>query len=103
MRAFVQVLQAHRSSNRSNRAATAQQVNDEKNERDQQQQMNQTSGHVETDSQEPENQKNRHNPPNQSHYHSSEANLRTTLAQHKRILGDLTRNRPSRQSDVMCS
>jgi hypothetical protein len=61
--AFVWVLRAHRSSNPSSRAATAQQVNDQNHECDQKQQMNQTSGYVKTDSQKPENQKNRHNPP----------------------------------------
>jgi hypothetical protein len=63
MCAFVYVLRAHRSSNLSSRAATAQQINHENHECNHQQQMNQTSGYVKTDSQQPENQKNRYNPP----------------------------------------
>ncbi len=62
MRAFVWVLPVHRSFHPSSRAATAQQVNDENHECDPQQQMNQTSGYVKTDSQKPENQKNRRDP-----------------------------------------
>jgi hypothetical protein len=60
----------------SSRAATAQQVNDENHECNHQQQMNQTSGYVKTDSQKPENQKNRHNPPSESHCHFLRRNMR---------------------------
>jgi hypothetical protein len=63
MRAFVWVLPGHRSSHPSSRAAAAQQVNDENHECNHQQQVNQTAGYVKTDSQKPENQKNRHNSP----------------------------------------
>jgi hypothetical protein len=49
--------------NLSSRAATAQQINNENHECNHQQHVNQTSGYVKTDSQKPENQKNRHNPP----------------------------------------
>ena len=83
----------HRSPNPSSRAATAQQVNDENHERDQQQQMNQTSGYVETDSQKPENQKNCHNPPSQSHCHSLRRNMRAQYLHNTNgFQTDLTRN-----------
>jgi hypothetical protein len=86
------VLIVPRSSNPSSRAATAQQINNENRECDHQQQMNQASGYVKTDSQKPENQKNRHNP----HANRTVITLRRNIWRSivdKWVLSDVTRNR----------
>jgi len=71
MHAFSWRFNAHCSSNLSGRAATAaQQINDQNHECDNQQQMNQTSGQVEAETQEPQDQKNRHDRLIQSYCHN---------------------------------